>query len=50
MEQALVEYMIEEARSGGFKIIPICPYVKAQYRKHPEWSDVMSDRPGRPSS
>jgi len=27
--------------SPGFKIIPICPYVLGQYRKHPEWSDVM---------
>lgn len=40
---ALVEYMIADARRKGFKIIPICPYVKAQYRKHPEWSDVMTE-------
>ncbi len=39
---ALVEYMIADARREGFKIIPICPYVKAQYRKHPEWADVMT--------
>lgn len=38
---ALVEFMIADARKEGFKIIPICPYVKAQYRKHPEWADVM---------
>lgn len=39
---ALVEYMVADARTNGFKIIPICPYVKAQYRKHPEWDDVMA--------
>jgi predicted GNAT family acetyltransferase len=39
---ALVEYMIADARKGGFKIVPICPYVQAQYRKHPEWADVMA--------
>lgn len=39
---ALVEYMIADARREGFKIIPICPYVKAQYPKHPEWEDVMA--------
>ena len=39
---ALVEHMIGDARAGGFKIIPICPYVLARYRKHPEWSDVMT--------
>lgn len=39
---ALVEYMVADARRDGFKIIPVCPYVKAQYRKHPEWADVMA--------
>lgn len=26
--------------------MPLCPYVKAQYRKHPEWADVMTVAPG----
>ena len=39
---ALVDHMIGDARASGFKIIPICPYVLAQCRKHPEWSDVMT--------
>ena len=39
---ALVEHMIGDARASGFKIVPICPYVLAQYRKHPEWNDVMA--------
>lgn len=38
---ALVEFMIADARANGFRIIPICPYVKAQYAKRPEWADVM---------
>jgi predicted GNAT family acetyltransferase len=38
----LVDHMIADARSNGFMIIPICPYVKAQYKKHPEWRDVMT--------
>lgn len=38
---ALVRALVEDARSGGFKIMPLCPFVKALYRKHPEWSDVM---------
>ncbi|HKN29927.1 MAG TPA: N-acetyltransferase [Roseiarcus sp.] len=33
---ALVEHMIGDARANGFKIVPICPYVLAQYQKHPE--------------
>ncbi len=38
---ALVEFMVEDARSNGFRIVPLCPFVKAQYQRHPEWSDVM---------
>ena len=43
--QALVEHMIADARQNGFKIIPLCPYVKAQCRRHPEWSDVIVSPP-----
>ncbi len=39
---ALVEHMIADARAGGFRIAPVCPYIQAQYRKHPEWGDVMA--------
>jgi predicted GNAT family acetyltransferase len=43
---ALVEHMIADARTHGFKIVPICPYVRAQYKKHPDWRDVMTVDPG----
>lgn len=39
--KALVERLVADARSEGFKIIPLCPFVQSQYRRHPEWSDVM---------
>lgn len=42
---ALVIYMIADARSAGFKIIPVCPYVAVQFKRHPEWQDVMSAGP-----
>lgn len=45
--RALVEHMIADARANGFKIVPLCPYVVAQVRKHPEWGDVIT---GAPSS
>ena len=38
---ALVERLIADARADQFKVIPQCPYIKAQYQKHPEWADVM---------
>lgn len=39
---ALVLRMVEDARSQGFRIIPVCPYVVAQAKKHPEWQDVLT--------
>ena len=33
---------VEDARAEGFKIIPLCPYVNAQRRKHPEWADLFN--------
>lgn len=38
---ALVEHMVADARQSGFKIVPLCPYVRAQLARHPEWRDVM---------
>ncbi|WP_072395839.1 GNAT family N-acetyltransferase [Hyphomicrobium sp. CS1GBMeth3] len=40
---ALVEHLIADARAKGFKVIPLCPYVQAQYKKHPEWNDVIAN-------
>ena len=39
--KAVVDRLIADARSEGFKIIPLCPYVKGQYLRRPEWADVM---------
>lgn len=40
--QALVLRAVEDARADGIKIIPLCPYAKAQIEKHPEWQDVLA--------
>lgn len=42
----LVDHLIAEARRSGFRIIPLCPYVRARYQKHPDWQDVMTVAPG----
>ena len=39
--KALVDHLIDTARAERFRIVPLCPYVKAQWQKHPEWSDVI---------
>lgn len=40
--KALVLELIADARANAIKIVPLCPFVKAQYARHPEWSDVMA--------
>ncbi|SEK47109.1 GNAT family N-acetyltransferase [Roseovarius nanhaiticus] len=39
--QALVRRSVEDARTEGRKIVPLCPYAKAQIQRHPEWQDVL---------
>jgi len=39
--QALALHAVEAARAGGWKIIPLCPFFKAQARRHEEWRDVV---------
>ena len=39
---ALATRLVEDARSMGFKIMPLCPFVNAQRKKHPEWADAFS--------
>lgn len=39
--KALVERLVEDSRRKEVRIVPLCPYVKAQSLKHPEWSDVI---------
>ena len=43
---ALVDYLIRDARTSGFQIIPHCSYVRSRYEMHPEWQDVMTVAPG----
>jgi len=40
--QALAVHAVEEARKGGWKIIPLCPFFKAQSQRHEEWRDVVN--------
>lgn len=38
---ALVKVLVNDARSGGYRIVPRCSFVAAQARRHPEWSDLF---------
>ena len=40
---ALVNALITDARTKGYRVVPLCPYVRAQSKKHPEWADVIQN-------
>ncbi len=39
--RALAEHVVADARAKGFRIVPLCPFLRAQFERHPEWADVM---------
>jgi predicted GNAT family acetyltransferase len=41
--QLLVEALIADAREQGFRIVPQCSYVAVQFRRHPEWGDLLAE-------
>ena len=42
---ALVEALIADARAEGFSVVPQCSYVDAQFRRHPEWTELLAPTP-----
>jgi predicted GNAT family acetyltransferase len=39
----LVDSLVTDARREGFRILPQCSFVRAQFERHPDWSDVFDD-------
>lgn len=37
----LIKRAVADARAQGFTITPLCGYVAAEFRHHPEWADVL---------
>lgn len=40
--RVLVERRVADARAEGFEIMPLCPFVNAERRKHPDWREVFA--------
>ncbi len=39
----LVAEAVKDARAGGVRIIPLCPFAASQFRRHGEdWADVLN--------
>ncbi|MDO5370313.1 GNAT family N-acetyltransferase [Paracoccus sp. (in: a-proteobacteria)] len=39
--QALVARAVEDARASGRRLLPLCSFAAAQFRRHPEWQDTL---------
>lgn len=39
---AMLTQFVADARAEGFKIMPLCPFVNATRKKHPEWADAFA--------
>lgn len=37
----LVKRAVDDARAGGYRITPLCGYVASEFRRHPDWDDVL---------
>lgn len=44
---ALVAGALDDARRRGFRVVPICPFVDAYVRRHPEYGDLVVADPAR---
>ena len=38
----LVEALMADARREGWRIVPACSYVAAQFRRHKQWADLQA--------
>jgi uncharacterized protein len=41
----LVEALVADAQRDGFRIDPVCSYVAAAFRRHPEWAALLANDP-----
>lgn len=39
--QALALHAVAAAREGGWRIMALCPFFKAEAKRHEEWRDVV---------
>jgi uncharacterized protein len=44
----LVEKALQDLRARGLRVIPVCPFVRAWIRRHPEYADIVATDPAMP--
>ncbi len=40
----LIQTALDEAREKGYQVVPLCPFVAAYVRRHPEYQDLVMPR------
>lgn len=40
----LIEGALEDIRAHGLELVPLCPFVRAYLRRHPEQADLVAPR------
>lgn len=45
---ALVAGALDDIRSRGLRVVPVCPFVAAYIRRHPEYADLVAPDPATP--
>ena len=44
----LAHQALEQVRASGRRVVPVCPFIAAYVRRHPEYADLVSARSNRP--
>jgi predicted GNAT family acetyltransferase len=39
----LVRGALDDVRSQGFKVVPLCPFVRGWIDRHPDYADLVAD-------
>jgi uncharacterized protein len=39
----LVKAALDDLRERGLRVVPVCPFVAAYIRRHPEYEDLLTD-------
>ena len=42
LAEKLLDALIKDARADRFTVIPLCPFVAGQARRHPEWASIFA--------
>jgi predicted GNAT family acetyltransferase len=45
----LVKGALDDIRGRGLRVVPLCPFVAAYLRRHPEYADLVTTDPATPT-